>query len=362
MKLVKTAGKDQIRMSKKEWASIGKKAGWIKEAKIIDVEYFAGFNDVKKTQMRLDPGEDKDDILRRLKHREKTQDITITKYFPVSQKRKKQFSLKDQAHQRELQRIKERRKRQIEKDQTSVPENQIQQLLTEIETDEDESGDEFLDKLRSRKVANQNSTIKILKTASGKYKLNKQIWASIGKKAGWLGKEIIYIDKIDEVWKVTTVSGGRSLQLGEFFTDEEASDAIRKYKRKGYEVKINIKSQPAQEPVESVEEIIEESVLEPAYAKSNKIIKEAKINMSLDDVLLIIQNIDEKRLDADSYESRELYNFLLTRMQRLKGIAAYLQETIGKLEKFIVSDGSENSNMMNNLEKDIKIFSNYNLM
>ena len=33
MKLIKTAGKSQVKMSRKEWESIGEKAGWIKVAK-----------------------------------------------------------------------------------------------------------------------------------------------------------------------------------------------------------------------------------------------------------------------------------------------------------------------------------------
>lgn len=36
MKLIKTAGKTQIKLSNKEWKNIGKKAGWIKETKKIE--------------------------------------------------------------------------------------------------------------------------------------------------------------------------------------------------------------------------------------------------------------------------------------------------------------------------------------
>jgi len=40
MKLVKTAsGKNKIKMSKSEWTSIGKKAGWMKEAETKYIKY-----------------------------------------------------------------------------------------------------------------------------------------------------------------------------------------------------------------------------------------------------------------------------------------------------------------------------------
>ena len=46
MKLVKTAsGKQTIKMSKKEWKDIGKKAGWMKEAQQTDDEIWAGIEE-----------------------------------------------------------------------------------------------------------------------------------------------------------------------------------------------------------------------------------------------------------------------------------------------------------------------------
>lgn len=84
--------------------------------------------------------------------------------------------------------------------------------------------------------------MKIIKTASGKntIKISKREWESIGKKAGWIGKEIIYVDKVDGIWKVWANSCGQRLVLGEYLTDEEVSPVIKRYRDQGYDVKINV--------------------------------------------------------------------------------------------------------------------------
>lgn len=128
-----------------------------KLAKLIDVEYFAGFGEPKKVRIRLDPGETKDDILRRLQLREKGEDITITNYFPIIQRRTKQFSLRDQAHQRNLIRIKERERRLLRKEEAQLQQNEIQELLNQIENGVSE--DDFLESLRSKKVANSKNKL-----------------------------------------------------------------------------------------------------------------------------------------------------------------------------------------------------------
>jgi len=58
MKLIKTAsGKKTIRVSKSEWESIGKTAGWMKIAKKYDVEYSPDFASpaIKKRRIRVEP-------------------------------------------------------------------------------------------------------------------------------------------------------------------------------------------------------------------------------------------------------------------------------------------------------------------
>jgi len=87
--------------------------------------------------------------------------------------------------------------------------------------------------------------MKIIKSASGKkqVKISKKEWESIGRKAGWMGKEIIYVDKIGDVWKVWSISCGQHVDLGEYPTDEDVSPVIKRYRGQGYEVKINVNTE-----------------------------------------------------------------------------------------------------------------------
>jgi len=129
----------------------------VSTAKFIDVEYSAGWSpDVKKTRVRTDPGEGQEDVVRRLKKREGGEDITLLKYFPVEHIRTRNFNQRNQAHQRQLKRIKEREKklRQKELAQQEQGRGQIQQILDEM----DETSDvDILETLRSKKVANNES-------------------------------------------------------------------------------------------------------------------------------------------------------------------------------------------------------------
>jgi len=167
MKIIKaSSGKGTIKMSKSEWESIGKKAGWMKTAKFYDVEYSVGFSpEVKKTKVRVDPGETSEDVIRRLKLKEK-QDVIITKYFPVAVKRRKQFSKRDQARMRELGRIKEREKRKREKElQLQQNPSHIQEILNgpyDINIEDDN----FLESLRSKRVAQITSEPDLIDTVN----------------------------------------------------------------------------------------------------------------------------------------------------------------------------------------------------
>ena len=194
MKLIKTANGNKLKISHKEWESIGKTAGWMKTAKFVEVDYFSGFGEEKRVKMRLDPGEGEQDVIRRLKRREKGQDVTITRYFPIGAKSKKGFSLKDQAHQRGLQRQKERERRrmreEMEKQQKMVEKNKPLQLMKEIEQS-DVTDEDWLSVLRSRKLeedakARELDDLLKKRVSTMKYKLTKEAWDSIGKQAGWM--------------------------------------------------------------------------------------------------------------------------------------------------------------------------------
>lgn len=69
MKIIKTASGKQIKISKSEWESIGKTAGWIKTAKKYDVEYLPSmFSNEKLTKtIRIDDyeleGRSKSDVI-----------------------------------------------------------------------------------------------------------------------------------------------------------------------------------------------------------------------------------------------------------------------------------------------------------
>ena len=73
MKVIKTAsGKNRIKMSRKEWASIGKKAGWIKEAGgEIDMYVNRILGDEKMNDVMDEvPDDIKDDVLKALREKD----------------------------------------------------------------------------------------------------------------------------------------------------------------------------------------------------------------------------------------------------------------------------------------------------
>ena len=89
MKIVKTAsGKQNIRLSRSEWKSIGERAGWIKTAKQYEVSYSVGFSpEIKKKTVFVNPSKlpegvtEKDFIAKQLSKQEgKT--VIIEKAIP----------------------------------------------------------------------------------------------------------------------------------------------------------------------------------------------------------------------------------------------------------------------------------------
>jgi len=91
MKIIKTAsGKKQIKISKSEWQSIGRKAGWMKEAKKYDVEYSPSFSspEVKKRKIRVEPryvpdGMSEPEYIERLLRKQEGKDVVIHKCIPL---------------------------------------------------------------------------------------------------------------------------------------------------------------------------------------------------------------------------------------------------------------------------------------
>lgn len=203
MQVVSKDGKHKVVITREEWVAIGSGQKWLKTAKWIDVEYGVGWESgTKKKRMRIDPGESRDDIQRRLEKAEKDT-ITIEKYVPVAEIRtKKGPSLKDQQRMRGEKQRKERSKRQLlqEKQQflkgmgvdpatiknLDAPsldsmieffKNQ-QKAVEDLDTQTEEV--DFLDLMRSKKVSNRKVKIR----------LSRSKWEDIGKKQGWTKKRL----------------------------------------------------------------------------------------------------------------------------------------------------------------------------
>jgi len=76
--------------------------------------------------------------------------------------------------------------------------------------------------------------------------------------------------------------------------------------------------------------------------------------MKIDDVILAIRNIDEGRLDADSYEGREVHGFLAMKAARLQDVGKYLETRAKEFSDFIATDGGAHSNMLGYLRKALE--------
>ena len=90
--------------------------------------------------------------------------------------------------------------------------------------------------------------------------------------------------------------------------------------------------------------------------QKNGWIKEAREIVKYEDAMLTLKNLEEGREDADSYDSRELYNFLIMKGVRLKDIGTYLEGRAKELQDFIATDGKANKNMLGYLAASLRRF------
>jgi len=141
VKIVKTAsGKQNIRLSRNEWQSIGEMAGWIKTAKQYEVSYSVGFSpEIKKKTVFVNPSKlpegvtEKDFIAKQLSKKE-GKNVIIVKSIPIGSVSKKHGpNVKDLQKARGEEMRKERQRRKDREDH----ENWLKQKLQENALPED---------------------------------------------------------------------------------------------------------------------------------------------------------------------------------------------------------------------------------
>ena len=141
MKIVKTAsGKQNIRLSRSEWQSIGERAGWIKTAKQYEVSYSVGFSpEIKKKTVFVNPSKlpegvtEKDFIAKQLSKKE-GKNVIIVKSIPIGSVSKKHGpNVKDLQRARGEEMRKERQRIKNREDH----ENWLKQKLKENDLPED---------------------------------------------------------------------------------------------------------------------------------------------------------------------------------------------------------------------------------
>jgi len=78
--------------------------------------------------------------------------------------------------------------------------------------------------------------------------------------------------------------------------------------------------------------------------------------------ILILRNLEEGRIDADSYESRELVNYLLSKSVRLRDAGKYLSRSADGLNDFIATDGRANAKMLKYLREALERYEREGLL
>ena len=124
MKLTKTANNTVLKISKSEWESIGKTAGWVKTAKKYDVEYSPNFTspEVKKRRIRVEPrnvpeGMTEPKYIERLLRKQEGQDVVIHKCVPLETIIKKKGPSKKDLQRARGERMRRERQRRLEEKQ-----------------------------------------------------------------------------------------------------------------------------------------------------------------------------------------------------------------------------------------------------
>lgn len=128
MKIIKaSSGKNQVKISKKEWESIGKKAGWMKTSKRYDVEYSPDFTspEVKKRIVRVEPrnvpeGMTEPKYVERLLRKQEGNDVVIHKCLPIESINKKKGPSKRDLQRARGERMRRERERRIQEQNQKI--------------------------------------------------------------------------------------------------------------------------------------------------------------------------------------------------------------------------------------------------
>ena len=85
--------------------------------------------------------------------------------------------------------------------------------------------------------------MKLIKKASKSFvKISWEEWIGIGRIAGFIS-DVIYVDENEDgTWQVMAYSAGQELYLG-VYPKDQIQDVIRRYQRRGYDVKVNVDKQ-----------------------------------------------------------------------------------------------------------------------
>jgi hypothetical protein len=175
MELIKTAsGVKKIKMSKQDWIAMGKKAGWIKEAKTYEVSYSVGFSpEIKRVRVRVEPskmpaGMTEEEWVERKLTRDEGKNIVVEKMIPSGAiSKKKGPNQKDLQRQRGEKMRRERQRRKDEEAKNQWRKNRLEELGLPadldpqiadalIEQEEQQGADVgvgLADLLRSRQIA-----------------------------------------------------------------------------------------------------------------------------------------------------------------------------------------------------------------
>jgi len=89
---------------------------------------------------------------------------------------------------------------------------------------------------------------------------------------------------------------------------------------------------------------------------------ESRAVITTDEALLNLRNLQEGRLDADSYEAKETVNFLRYKAMRFRDAGKSLQDDMKKLDDFVMSGGTANVKSIGYIAATLRILKREGLL